>query len=53
LEVWNVPVGAIGLRVEVAKGTRVERKGVGLIPAEVHEVRRRKKEERRTRKAEG
>jgi hypothetical protein len=45
-------VGEIGLRVDVRKGIRVEGKGVELIPLEVHEVRKKKREERSTRKAE-
>jgi hypothetical protein len=37
----------IGLRVEVAKGIRVEGAGVNLIPCEAHEERRKKRENRR------
>jgi hypothetical protein len=39
--------------VEVAKGTRVEGRGVEVIPREVQEVRRKYAEERRMRRAEG
>jgi hypothetical protein len=35
-----VPVGEIGLRVEVVKGMRVEGRGVDEIPCEIQEVRR-------------
>jgi hypothetical protein len=42
-----VPVGEIGLRVDVAKGMRVEEIGVEAIPCEVHEARRKEKEERK------
>jgi hypothetical protein len=40
-----VPVGEIGLRVEVEKGMRVEGREVELTLGEVHEVSRRRKME--------
>jgi hypothetical protein len=46
-----VPVGESGLRVEVAKGMRVE-EGSEWSSGEVQEVRRMRKVERRRRKTE-
>jgi hypothetical protein len=48
-----VTVGEIGLRVEVEKGMGVEGRGVEVIPCGVHEARRKRKEERRRKAADG
>jgi hypothetical protein len=45
--VGRVPAEAPGLRVEVRNGIRVEEIGIGLILCGVHELKKRKNEERR------